>query len=116
MTGETNPGLLFLLSGKCTLHVAKGSLAVGLAGWQEKCSLQDTAVITQINPLGTVQSFLKKVWRVHSSWVFFLPWLGEQTKTRGHSCIEDIAVGEQEAQGDLVWFLASFWVCKAFSA
>lgn len=81
MTGETNPGLLFLLSGKHTLHVAKGSLAVGLAGWQEKCSLQDTAVTTQISPLVTVQSFLKKVWRVHSSWVFLLPWLKEWTQT-----------------------------------
>lgn len=82
MTGETNPGLLFLLSGNHTLRGARGSLAVGPAGWQEKCSLQDAAVITQTSPLETLQNFLEKVWRAHSGWVFFLPWLEEWTDLR----------------------------------
>lgn len=114
MTGETNPGLLFLLSGKRTLRGARGSLAVGPAGWQEKCSLQDTA---QISPLVTVQSFRKKVWRVHSSWVFFLPRLEERRKTcvPAHGLRTQLWVS-RKLRGDLSSFLACICVCKAFSA
>lgn len=75
MTGETNPGLLMVLSGKHVLRGARGSLATGLAGWQ-KCSLQDAAVTARV----TMWSFLKKVGTVRSSWVFLLPWLEEWTK------------------------------------
>lgn len=67
MTGETNPGLLEVLSGRHVLPGGRGSLAGGLAGWQEGCSLQDTAGTARVSPFVTVRSFLKKAGTVHSS-------------------------------------------------
>lgn len=84
MTGETNPGLQCLFAGKHALHVAKASLAVGLAAWQEKCYLQGTAVLTESSPLVTVQSLLKKTQRLLSSWLFLFPRLEDWVNIHVH--------------------------------